>query len=601
MYTRAINESFKKMSGYLFLPTVLGLLLGCAGAGSSPQTTQATGTTGGTVSDPPTTGQSAPITVAITPSSATPATGATVPLSATVSNATNTGVTWKVDGVANGNSTLGTISGSGNSVTYTAPATAGSHTVTATSIADTSATGSTALTVQAASTGASGSTTAVALSPSTPTAVGSGASVTFSATGTGSAGDSFAWSVDGVVGGNSTVGTINGGIYTAPSSSAKALHTIAATSVGNPSASSRVRVLTVASSAQVNAKTQYGATGNGSTDDTAALQRALAAAGSGICYVPAGTYVVNPAATSNQFGLTIPSGATLLMDPAAVLQVRTFSGSGGYGGILMNASNAAVVGGTIVGDRVARNLGTYIDGSGADYEEGQGIQASGASNLFILGVTVKNNCCDGIYFSGNVGDVLVSDSVADNNRRQGISLVHAHDITIQYSTLKNTNGNDPACGIDLEPNSGSTVTRVTINNCDIFGNVGGGIAGGGSTNNGPTGNGTAICSDSAVTNCTIYNNGGSNYGLGGIWWDESTGVTFSNNTIYDNKSDGIWLNYYSRNFTITGNKVTGNQGNGIFLADAAGTTVSGNTVTGNSGRQIYNYDGSATVGSNATN
>ena len=542
-----------------------------------------------------------PVTLAQSPATATLRTGEGVAITANVSGTSTTGVTWKVDGVANGNSTLGTISGSGNSVTYTAPATAGSHTVTATSIADTSATGSTALTVQAASTGASGSTTAVALSPSTPTAVGSGASVTFSATATGSTGDSFTWSVDGVVGGNSTVGTINGGIYTAPSSSAKALHTIAATSVGNPSASSRVRVLTVASSAQVNAKTQYGATGNGSTDDTAALQRALAAAGSGICYVPAGTYVVNPAATSNQFGLTIPSGATLLMHPAAVLQVKTFSGSGGYGGILMNASNAAVVGGTIVGDRLARNLGTYIDGSGADYEEGQGIQASGASNLFILGVTAKNNCCDGFYFSGNVGSLLMSDSVADNNRRQGISLVHAHDITIQYSTLKNTNGNDPACGIDLEPNSGSTVTRVTINNCDIFGNVGGGIAGGGSTNNGPTGNGTAICSDSAVTNCTIYNNGGSNYQLGGIWWDESTGVTFSNNTIYNNKSDGIWLNYYSRNFTITGNKVTNNLGNGIFLADAAGTTVSGNTVTGNSGRQIYNYDGTATVGSNTTN
>ena len=45
------------------------------------------------------------------------------------------GVTWSVDGVANGDSTTGVISASG---VYTAPATAGTHTVTATSVSDTS-------------------------------------------------------------------------------------------------------------------------------------------------------------------------------------------------------------------------------------------------------------------------------------------------------------------------------------------------------------------------------------------------------------------------------------------------------------------------------
>jgi parallel beta-helix repeat protein len=359
-----------------------------------------------------------------------------------------------------------------------------------------------------------------------------------------------------------------------------------------------VRILSVASNTRVNAKTQYGAAGNGSTDDTSALQSALNATGSGICYVPAGTYLINPAAASSRYALTIPSGATLLLDPAAKLQVKTYTGSGGYGAIAMNTSNIALVGGTIIGDRVARNLGTYIDGSGSDYETGQGVAIGNSSTMFILGVTSKNNCCDGFYFQNNVSYVTLSDCVADNNRRQGASLVYCHDITIQYSTFINTNGNDPACGLDFEPNSGSTVSNVKVLNCTITGNVGGGIAGGGSIANGPTGNGSANVTNCTVSGCTISGNGGNNYQLGGIWWDESSSITLTNNTISGNKADGIWLNYYARNYTISGNRVTGNQGNGIFLADAAGTTVSGNTVTGNTSHQIYNADGTATVGSN---
>jgi len=48
---------------------------------------------------------------------------------------TAAGVTWSVDGVVNGNTTVGAISSSG---VYSAPATAGTHTITATSVADTS-------------------------------------------------------------------------------------------------------------------------------------------------------------------------------------------------------------------------------------------------------------------------------------------------------------------------------------------------------------------------------------------------------------------------------------------------------------------------------
>jgi PQQ-like domain len=53
---------------------------------------------------------------------------------ATVVGATKTGVTWAVDGVSGGNTTVGTISSAG---LYTPPNSAGVHTVTATRVADT--------------------------------------------------------------------------------------------------------------------------------------------------------------------------------------------------------------------------------------------------------------------------------------------------------------------------------------------------------------------------------------------------------------------------------------------------------------------------------
>jgi hypothetical protein len=66
--------------------------------------------------------------------------------SAQVVGESNAAVTWSVDGIAGGNATVGTIDTTG---VYTAPATAGSHTVTATSVANSSLTANAAVTVVA--------------------------------------------------------------------------------------------------------------------------------------------------------------------------------------------------------------------------------------------------------------------------------------------------------------------------------------------------------------------------------------------------------------------------------------------------------------------
>jgi len=97
------------------------------------------------------------ISVSVSPSSATLATGASRAFTASVLNTTNTAVTWQVNGVAGGNSTVGTISTSG---VYTAPARVPSPavvTVTAVSAADARRTGSAQVTITAASSSSSSS------------------------------------------------------------------------------------------------------------------------------------------------------------------------------------------------------------------------------------------------------------------------------------------------------------------------------------------------------------------------------------------------------------------------------------------------------------
>ncbi|WP_323100612.1 glycosyl hydrolase family 28-related protein [Intrasporangium sp. YIM S08009] len=70
-----------------------------------------------------------------------------------------------------------------------------------------------------------------------------------------------------------------------------------------------------ATSAGVNVR-DYGALGDGTSDDTAAVQRAIAAAGGDLVYFPAGTYPLNKVAVTTAADLMLGIGATLRHLPA---------------------------------------------------------------------------------------------------------------------------------------------------------------------------------------------------------------------------------------------------------------------------------------------
>ena len=84
------------------------------------------------------------VTVTLSPSRAGVTTAVGTIFTATVTGTANTAVTWSVDSVIGGNSTAGTISTGG---VYSPPSTAGTHTVTATSAANTSASASSSVAV----------------------------------------------------------------------------------------------------------------------------------------------------------------------------------------------------------------------------------------------------------------------------------------------------------------------------------------------------------------------------------------------------------------------------------------------------------------------
>jgi hypothetical protein len=179
----------------------------------------------------------APVSVSISPTSASVTEGGTRLFTAQVSGSSNTAMTWSVDGAVGGSAAAGTVTTGG---LYTAPNATGNHTVTATSVADSTKKASATVTVTAPT------PVAVSISPSGATLT-TGGTQQFSATVTGTTTTGVKWSVDDIAGGNSTTGTISSaGLYSAPSAAGS--HKVTATSVADPSKSASATVSVVASS-----------------------------------------------------------------------------------------------------------------------------------------------------------------------------------------------------------------------------------------------------------------------------------------------------------------------------------------------------------------
>ena len=211
-----------------------------------------------------------------------------------------------------------------------------------------------------------------------------------------------------------------------------------------------------------------GAKGDGRTDDTAAIQAAIDEVGGsgGTVLVPNGTYIVD--AVSKKRRLSLKSDMTLKLANGAILKAIP-NDSRKYSLLsISEVSNVTVVGGTLEGDRAEHK--------GKVGEAGMGIRIDrGAKHVTISGVTARKMWGDGFYVEGAT-DTKFCTVTADNNRRQGLSIIEADGVLVTDSVFKNTHGTRPSAGIDLEPDQpAQKIVNIRIRNSKFIDNAGPGI------------------------------------------------------------------------------------------------------------------------------
>jgi polygalacturonase len=302
-----------------------------------------------------------------------------------------------------------------------------------------------------------------------------------------------------------------------------------------------------------------GARCDGATDDTASIQNAIdqIAATGGTVLIPAGTCMVNAVTRLN-----LKSHMTFKMNSATVLQAITNDQT--HYDILRaaNVTGLTISGGTLIGDRT-----THIGTTG---EWGYGIGIYDSSNITVQNVTSKNMWGDGILvgtaFTGpGSSNITITGVTADNNRRQGMSIVEVNGINVSNSQFSNTNGTIPQCGIDIEPDATENINNVNITTSLFFGNALGGICGN-------------LISGTTATNITINNNIIDEL-VGGFGLQK---YSYSANSLIWRVTNNKITAFYGFDLeNSTGNTITGNTicANAPLYLDAGGNTESGNTLT----------------------
>jgi hypothetical protein len=476
---------------------------------------------------------------------------------ATVTGNVNTAVTWQVNGVSGGNSTVGTISSSG---LYTAPSIVpGPATVTVTAVAQADATksASATFTITAAP------VVSVTISPTSASVQTSGTQQ-FSATVTNSSNTAVTWEVNRTVGGSSTTGTIStSGLYTAPAAvPSPATVTVTAVSQASSSATASATVTVTAAKSgvavsvsptsemmQTNASQQFTATVTGSSNTAVTWEVNGVVGGNSTTGMvsPWGVYTA-PAAVPSPSAVTVTAVsqastsslglATVTVTAASgttfyVSKSGSDSNSGSQSAPWLTIQHAATT--ATAGDTVIVEAGTYNE---SDTFSNSGtvsapivFQSQTPGTAILDGTGVP--CCNGPdgYATGlfNIGNV---------------NYVTINGFTFQNFTTSSAD-NTPA-GID------------------IYG----------------YGTGISILNNTVHNITTTSEKEGNAYGISvhGTNATPISGLIVSGNTVYNNKtgnSETVTFNGNVQNFTVTNNLVYDNDNIGIDFIGGEGTAPTG--------------------------
>ena len=213
----------------------------------------------------------------------------------------------------------------------------------------------------------------------------------------------------------------------------------------------------------------FGAKADGTTDDSAPIQKALDYFSK--IYFPAKTYAilqVFPRSNSTiifSAGCNIVAAGPLTDTSGGVLAQRMID--------LRDVENVSIFG----------NNAT-IDMRRTDYPEEESgesrhcVSINGCHNVVICDLSANNSFgdgfCLGFPMSYNNENISLVRCKADNNRRQGLSIVDGENVFVESCLFTNTNGALPSAGIDIEPNYDSLayhINNIHINNCECSGNL----------------------------------------------------------------------------------------------------------------------------------
>ncbi|GLX66344.1 right-handed parallel beta-helix repeat-containing protein [Paenibacillus glycanilyticus] len=311
--------------------------------------------------------------------------------------------------------------------------------------------------------------------------------------------------------------------------------------------------------------TDFGAIGDGVSDDTAAFQAAINA-GAGQVYVPKGSYVVkNISIPSNISLIGAGAGSVLKLHPSSVdwdMVIR-----------LIRCSNVKISNLTIDGNRGAIGLAdNQMHGIGLDSE---------TANITVENVTIKNTCGDGIWIAGGSmanpaylsKNIMIRDCYISNAGRQSIALVMGDQISMIGNVM------DGQLDIEAE--------ELGVNDVNVVGNIAGAIA----YNNPVNGGGRVTITGNNVIK-DVYIWGSSNFTFssnavkGKIRIENSSYGTVSNNwcsaLICSGTAEGLneQISFVGNTVDSTSLDLTDNATNGAaaWVWNSQGITFSSNNI-----------------------
>lgn len=304
--------------------------------------------------------------------------------------------------------------------------------------------------------------------------------------------------------------------------------------------------------------TDYGATGNGTDNDTTAFAAAIAAASGQSLYLPSGTYLLSGST------ITIPDNINIIGEPGSIVKLETTASSKYLFNIESSVDNMMIQGVTFDLNQLTSESHTNI-----------AVQISGSSNVNINNCRIINSASSafgannrgyGIYLAGAYESINVSECYFERHMYSVITepTSTGKAITVTSSTFFELAGD----GVEINVPTSGSCENIVVNKC-FFNYLGSNNLGRG-FGVGASGGSTGSVKNLYITNNSFYN-------------IDNQGVHIEDGVV------GFWIE--SNEFNACGTAAAATFGSSVYVAKGTSGTNLGEGW-------IINNDAKAASGSN---